>query len=218
MEDRIDYEKHLDPWWSMWVQPRETMRQILDTDPEHLVLSLAAALGIIGYLNYARLMHVGDHISWPGIVGLAVLLGSLFGVMQVYLSAWLLRVTGRWMDGTGTPKGIRAALTWGRIPVVWAAVLWVPLIAVMGQDTFTTPPSGGYDDMRYQTVQLVVGLLNGMIGIWSLVVSLKALGEAQGFSAWRALGNFLLAGMILVAAGMIVALIVAGFALMLHLA
>ncbi len=214
MEERGD----LDPWWSMWTRPRETMRQILETDPEHLVLMLAAILGIVGYLNYARFMHLGDRLSWPGIVGLAILLGSLFGILQVYLTGWLLRVTGRWIEGSGSPAGIRAALTWGRVPAVWAAVLWVPLIAVMGQDAFTSPPAGGYDDLRYQSVQLVVGLLDVVLGIWSLVVGLKALGEVQGFSAWRALGNFVLAGVMALMAGIAIGIVVGIFGAIVHMA
>jgi hypothetical protein len=216
MEPGIKDEKRLDPWWSMWTRPRATIRQIVDMDPEHLVLGLAAALGVVGYLNYARLIHMGDQISWLGIMGLAVVLGSLGGIVQVYFLGWLLRVTGRWIEGNGTPQGIRAAITWGRVPALWAAVLWVPLIAVMGQDAFTSPPTGGYHDLRTGSVQFLVGLLDVVIGIWAFVVMLKAVGEVQGFSAWKALGNFLLAVILAGIIGVAIGAIVGGVAGLLH--
>jgi hypothetical protein len=42
----------------------------------------------------------------------------------------------------------------------------------------------------------VLILLEAAIGAWSLVVFLKALGEAHGFSAWRSLGASAIAGLL----------------------
>ena len=46
-------------------------------------------------------------------------------------------------------------------------------------------------------------LIEMVIGIWSLVVLLKCLGEVHGFSAWRALGAVLLTGAMMYVVNMI---------------
>ena len=45
---------------------------------------------------------------------------------------------------------------------------------------------------QMSTSQLVIGLINCIILIWGLIVRSKALGEVQGFSAWKALLNLIL--------------------------
>ena len=46
---------------------------------------------------------------------------------------------------------------------------------------------------------MVFGGQRIVCGIWAFVAGLKCLGEVQGFSAWKALGNGLLAGLVIAA-------------------
>ncbi len=42
----------LNPWFSIWVQPRATMRQVLDANPRRIVHRLAlAAVVVVGMLG-----------------------------------------------------------------------------------------------------------------------------------------------------------------------
>ena len=42
----------LNPWFSIWVQPRATMRQVLDANPRRMVHRLArAAVVVVGMLG-----------------------------------------------------------------------------------------------------------------------------------------------------------------------
>lgn len=52
METEIQ-AKPLNPWFSTWVKPRETMRWIVDTDPTRQVVLLAVLGGIAQFLDRA---------------------------------------------------------------------------------------------------------------------------------------------------------------------
>ncbi|HEY1011718.1 MAG TPA: YIP1 family protein, partial [Herpetosiphonaceae bacterium] len=147
------------------------------------VIALAAASGAAGSLGNALENHFTGNRALPLMAGLfiALLLGPLFGVIGLYLSAGLVRWTGSWLGGVATPDEARAAVAWATVPTLWGMLLWLPILATGG---------------RVDAVMTLVGLAQAVLGIWTFVISLKCLGEAHRFSAWKALGAEILAGLI----------------------
>lgn len=97
---------------------------------------------------------------------------------------------------TGESEQVRAAIAWSSVPLIWALLLWIPELVLFGQDLFTSS-TPRLDANPLLAVALIgFGLVELTIGIWAIVVFLKCLGQVQGFSAWRALGNALLAFLI----------------------
>ena len=84
------------PWLSIWMRPRATMRHILDTDPGGYVLALAAAgRGSAAQLDRATQRNAGDVLSLPTILVLAVILGPIGGILVLYLGGALDPVDGQ---------------------------------------------------------------------------------------------------------------------------
>ena len=81
------------PWISMWVHPRRTIRQIVETNPERKVLLLAAISGIPETLSNASTKSSGDHVSLGVLLALALLLGPVGGLLSLVIGGFLLRVT-----------------------------------------------------------------------------------------------------------------------------
>ncbi len=52
----------LNPWLSMFVRPRQTMRQILDGDSTRFVVGLAMLGGVLTVLDRASIDSMGDRI------------------------------------------------------------------------------------------------------------------------------------------------------------
>jgi hypothetical protein len=81
--------------------------------------------------------------------------------------------------------------------MAWALILWIPEIALFGQETFTSETPGIDADPSKALYLIGFGVVEVTIAIWASVVFLKCIGQLQGFSAWKALGNSLLAGLVI---------------------
>jgi len=181
----------LNPWVSIWTQPRATIQQIVDSDPEQSVLILAGISGFASTLDSVRDAGLGDGIPWFYIVLISALIGSLLGIAGLYVFSFLLHWTGKWLDGRASQPLIRAAGAWAQVPIIWGLLLWVPLIALFGQDLFRSG-SFGLESNPFSPYLFPITSIGIVLGVWSLVLSLHCLAQVQGFSVWKALGNYVL--------------------------
>lgn len=202
-------DRSLNPWLSIWTRPRETIQQIVDRDPQEMVLLLAAVTGFSEVLNQASMRGLGDTLEWPMILVVAAIAGPLGGIVGLYLGGFLIRWAGSWIGGVGSPQHIRAALAWSGVPKIWALALWIPEAALFGPELFSseTPRIEADPSLAYALIGF--GLVEMVIGIWALVIFLKCLGQVQGFSAWKALGNSLLSVLVVAVPVAIVAVAIA---------
>jgi len=200
----------LNPWVSMWTKPRATIQQIVDTNPERLVLVLAAIAGFSQALDRASMNSNGDTLEWPTIFLIAAIAGPISGLITLYIGSALIRWTGHWMSGNASSQNIRAAMAWSSVPIIWALILWIPALILFGQELFTTEPP--IIDATPSLILIFLGFaaIEITIGIWVIVVFLKCLGQVQGFSAWKALGNVFLAGLVVIIPIVIIVLGIAG--------
>lgn len=188
------------PWISIWTEPRATTRAILGSDPKSAVALLAALEGVFFAFNlmpqYLIQTPPPAHVISPDSLWLLALFllvsGPAFFVFFWYVGAFFLRWTGSWLGGIGNEVHIRAATAWGYIPSM--AALGVGGLAGFLAPFPNTSPTG------LQIIALLfLSLASIVLNIWAVVVSCKCLAEAQGFSAWRAMVNYVLATIFLMA-------------------
>lgn len=198
----------LNPWISIWLRPRATIQQVVDTELEKRVVPLAALAGIVQTLDNASGRNLGDSVAFPVVLGLVLVIGPFIGLIGVYLWAWLLRWTGRWLGGQATLAQLRAAIAWGSVPTIAAGVPLVLALLILGPELFTehTPRLDAQPTLASVFLGLI--LLQVALALWSIVTVLKTVGQVQGFSAWRALVNNLLPLLVLVAVGVVAAVVV----------
>ena len=185
----------LNPWFSMWLHPRRTIRRIVETNPDRLVLLLAAVGGIVEALINASSDSKGENMSLQAILLTALIGGPLMGVIGLWLGGALLRWTGGWIGGQADSRRIRATLAWANVPLVWSLLLWIPALLLFGAELFATATPILDASTMLSGLYMVFSFGIGIVSIWAFVVFLHALGEVQGFSAWKALGNSILAGL-----------------------
>ena len=92
------FSEQLNPWISIWTQPRATIRQIVDTDPQHMTVAIVMMAGIVNGIGNAferenELNAIASVVG--GTVG-----GIIGGLLMWYLLAWLLSITARWLGGS----------------------------------------------------------------------------------------------------------------------
>lgn len=216
----VDPTEPLNPWFSIWVQPRATMRQILDRDPRRMVHLLVIAAGALGGVETYVPAPISDMMPLPAIVLGKVFFGGLVALLAVYLFAFLLRWTGKWLGGQGDFAAVRSALAWSMIPNIWSGVLLLPLIVFMGEEALNLnlePLLGEAGSLIIVVPMLVLGVV---VSVWALIVQMNCLAEAHQFvSAWQAFGASFNASLILLAAILVITIpivalvaLVSGFA------
>lgn len=183
----------LNPWISIWTRPRSTIQQIIDSNPNYMAHALAAAWGVIVFFQAMSEEGAGDHLEWPVILIATVPIGVLYGIGFTYLESALVYWTGKWIGGKATFQEVFAAFAWSYVPVIWTLLLLIPAFAILGQEFFTTAsPTIESGPFSVRALLYSYGLLEVIILIWAFFISLQCLGQVQGFSAWKALGNMLL--------------------------
>ncbi len=179
----------VNPWIGMWLHPRETIRAILEFNTSYLLPLLYWIYGFPILLQAAQNRALGDVYSFGYILGGTAVGAIITGFVGVNVGAALFYWTGRWLGGLGTFKQVRAAVAWSSVPTLVNIAVWATEIMVFRGYLFTR----AYLELPFAGGQLAfiffMTLIQVVVAVWGLVILLKALGEAQQFSAWKALLN-----------------------------
>jgi Yip1 domain len=194
------------PWVTIWTQPRGTIRGIVASDPNRNVALLSIVYGVIQLMSQALDKNLGDKVSLPSLLAIFLVVGPIFGLLWNLFFGTLGRWTGSWIGGVATFQESRAALAWGTIPAIFILPLYVGMIVALGQDLFREQEAANLG-MQKGIGLIAIGLGQVILGIWSLVTTIKCVAEVHRFSAWKSLGALLLASVIFVGICMVVAIL-----------
>ena len=179
-------------WLRIWTKPRETIREIIEKDPNHRFYVLSAIYGFPLLLNFAQSFSLGFRMPVGLIVLLAVIFATFIGMLGISVTSGLLYLAGRCIQGKGSYLQVRASVAWSNVPSVAQIVVWAFLISFFGMNAFDH--DFAYLNFTQNELLLVTGLflLQSIAGIWSFFILLFSLAEVQKFSAWKALLNIAL--------------------------
>ncbi len=181
------------PFFSIWVVPRSTIRRVVDTDPESLVIGIAWILGALialtvqvevnaGVLNYAALAWFKE--MGPAAMGMTVFSAGIAGVGIVYFLGFLYSWAGRALGGIADARDVRTAVAWGWVPAIILSLLAITsTLFDPGSNAWDKAPSTILDQI---TVWLIAEIA---IKVWAFVVSVQTVAEVHRFSAWRAVAT-----------------------------
>lgn len=180
------------PWRTIWFSPRLTMRQLIASESRPswtLVVGLAALHGALSTLG-------GLAAKGQLSLGMAVM-PTLIGVMQVFFGVlvgpFLLAFSGGWFGGQAEPDDIRQSLAWSYAPYAVTAVVWIPILLVMGDpmkpESVDTPSAW----MILKALLLVVASLVYFSALaWNVVLQVITLAEVQKFSILRSFASIVI--------------------------
>ena len=173
------------PLISMWIWPQAAIPRLVGTRAPLATWVLAAIAGI--YVTI--LLTVFDA---PGI-GVALqswqllLIGAFAGVAGLYVAAGLMLLAGRLLGGTTTFGELRRALAWTAIPNCLALTLFAAVGLALSVLGILMNPSNTAETDVFAVFVLMV--LSVPLGLWGMVVSIRALGAVQNFGAFRSALN-----------------------------
>ncbi len=194
----------VNPWLQMWVAPRDTIRKIVTFNPKHRLYLLSTIYGIPLMLNIIQTLSLGQGFSLLALLLSALILSTWIGFLVLSACGGLIYWTGKWIGGRGSFQEIRAALAWSYVTDIASILLWGILVSVFGTKLFLNTFQQTMFVGRELATIVLVSMAQLVVSVWALIILLKALGEVQGFSAWKALLNlaipfFLLSGLVWVA-------------------
>jgi hypothetical protein len=173
------------PWATIWTRPRATIRRIVESDVHYQVRFLAIISGALIWLE-RRWANPSTAAAFPVLVAIAVIVGAILGVVELYVNGALLKWAGAALGGIGSHAEVRAALAWSRVPVIVAVSIGI-LAILLGTDG---PMLGAPSEFSSSGASVL--LVHAALVSWGFVVMLKCVGEVHRFSAWRAFGSILL--------------------------
>ena len=181
-----DVADSISPFFSIWIEPRATIRRLVDSDPTRNVLALAAIGPAINSLisQWSAVINGTAHPSvlWPLWVAFSVAIQAAFGILFLYIFAAVFRWSGSLLGGTATGVEVRAALAWSQVPAIVAEIILLFALFAGVPMPKMLPGRLPLIDPAFYKVMVVEGVL----GIWGFIISLKCIGEVHRFSAWRA--------------------------------
>lgn len=198
--DEINTIQSLNPWKSLWLKPKQTIRQIVNANPKLHVIPIMFVTGI-GYAladlesNSLRTNPILSEIpSILLILGLLIL-GGISSIIFLYINAWLLKWTGNWLNGRASRQELRSAMAWSSIPNLVQLVIWLPFVFIFGSEVFAidfiSQLTGGSITSASPLVMSIT-VLATILSIWSMFIFCHMIAEVQGFSAWTAVWNSIL--------------------------
>ena len=188
--------KKFEPFKAIWFEPRLTIERIIGRNPKRYVIRLACLSGVVNWLFSSAAGGGLMRVPSPTVIGLALVAGPLLGIVALWVSAAIVRLTGLWLDGHADIEEVRDALAWGSVPALATLPIW--FVRIMVSVAFAI----GVVDLTVPTTFLptLAGLLFIVeVGLcaWSLVTISNTVAEVQRFrSAWRGFGNLLIAGFV----------------------
>jgi Yip1 domain len=194
------------PFYTIWTEPRATIRRIVDTDPTRNVIALVAVGPALNALasQWSKALANNANLSmlWPLWVVVSVAIQAALGVLFLYIFGVIFRWSGSLLGGAASRVEVRAAIAWSQVPAIAAEI--VLLVAVLIGIPIPVPTTPGIlpqiDPAFYKVLVIEV-----VLGFWGFIVSLKCIGEVHRFSAWRALVAILIPPLIvMVVVGLIV--------------
>jgi hypothetical protein len=184
------------PFFTIWTEPRATIRRIVDTDPTRLVVALAAIGPAINALagQWSKAMDSTANLSvlWPLWVAFNVAFQAVLGVVLLYIGAVILTWSGGLLGGVASRVEMRAAMAWSQIPGIAAEI--VLLVAVL--TGVPVPQAMGGASPHIDPAFYKILFIEVVLALWGGIVGLYCIAEVHRFSAWRAFCTTLIPGLI----------------------
>jgi len=196
LEGIVDQMLGINPWWAMWVKPRKTIRSIVDSNNKLAFIGLCFLYGLTQGAHFAQAFSLAAYFPLWLVVVIIALAAIPIGAISFSLGSLLLYWTGKLIRGAGSYHDIRAAVSWSNVTAIFSVILVGLMILSFGEAFFYRQFAETiFQDWRaFLLIAFLVGEL--LLAIWKLVIFIIALSEVQRFSAWMAIVNIILVGIV----------------------
>lgn len=182
----------MNPLLTIWTQPKRTIEYVL----EHKTWSYSVFILLLTSLSLGLSVFAdsGFLLGLPLI--LIVIIGVIFsfvgGVIGWFINAGLYTWVGKWLGGNGNFKDMATVSLLGSIPMIWMFPYNILMLAIYGKDLFVDSSSMPFSGPVPFGVILFSNLLMIGLGVFTTIITSKAIGVVHQFSAWRGFGTIMI--------------------------
>lgn len=185
----------LNPFFSIWLSTRETVRYVLDHKNLKYSLTLAAIAGIPNGISGASEWSKNFDISlWLLIIGILVL-GPVLGLIGLGFGTVIYTWVGKWFGGSGTFREMAQAMGVTIIPSIWLTPYWILSFIFVRNNIFMMNPleitSGSIFWTFFSSLIIIT------FSVWMIVIQSKAIGEVHQFSNWKGFATVIIPSMLI---------------------
>jgi hypothetical protein len=176
----------------MWTQPKKTIRRVIDSNPDSKLWLLSIIYGLPMMFYYAQQASLGQNNNIPLILVVCAMGAIIFGYIGINIGAFFLHFTGKWIGSKSTFKEVRAAVAYSNVTNLVSIIIWFLLMAMVGNQVFMIDFPYAASVGAMGGLMSLIFIVQFVVAIWSLVIFVGALAEAQKFSNFKAVINVLL--------------------------
>jgi hypothetical protein len=169
----MEEQTKINPWVSIWLRSKITIRSILQTNPTRGFFWLAIIAGFQQTIMLMNVYPVGfaKHIF---MFFIALIISPIVGYIWFYYFGGIIYLISKWFGGAGTYGETRTAYAWSRLPVSIYLILLTMLLFVKPELIFSK-----YLFFSSSVFVAIVGLV---FGIWALIILFQNLTEVHKYT------------------------------------
>ena len=205
---RVMSSEPIRPLQDVWLRPRRVFRELAAQPVGFVDLMLGAAQGVLGWLGYCRAQDAGAKFSLGQIFGTAFVVGSVLGVVSLYVMAAIYaRLGAKTVNAAARQQAVHV-LAYGGVPLAMALCIWVLTALLAGEAAFVQAP-------RPEVVGFIAILLRAQFVsyvffmAWSVVLEVMGFSEILGIAVRKAFGIWVLGRLIGALAALFVFVLIA---------
>ena len=182
------------PIRSVWFNPSQTIAYIAHENPGYRLFVLPIIAGFAVWPTIALFSTDTDQVDSGLVLSTLLSFGPIAELFQVFIGAYLIRLTGIWLGGKAGINSIQTAIVWGNVPIATITVLGaVLLVFSSAYNEFSETPLTWSQSPLVATFAWLLFAIQTAVVVWSIVIFLRGLATVQGYSISRATLNAFLA-------------------------
>lgn len=189
-ETRYEETEKLNPFFSIWLSTRKTVRYVLEQKNLKYSLTLAAIAGIPNGISAAGEWSKNYDISLWLLLICIILLGPLLGLAGLGFGTVIYTWVGKWLGGYGTYKEMAQTMGIVVIPSIWLTPYWILSFIFVQNNLFVM------NLWEFNSGSIIWFLISTLItltiSIWMIVIQSKAIGEVHQFSSGKGFATLII--------------------------
>lgn len=178
--------------------PSQTIACIAHENPGYRLFALPVIAGFAVWPTMALFTSDTDQIESGLILSTLLAFGPIAELFQVFVGAYLIRLTGIWFGGKAGITSIQTAIVWGNVPIALLTIIGIVLlIFASAYNEFSETPLAWDQSPLVTAIAWLLFAFQAVIVGWSIVIFLRGLAKVQGYSIGRATMNAVFAWLVL---------------------